>query len=54
MLGTRDILHKPIDYELLMAAIERHCRRSHPKPSIQVLLSPQPIVKACARSRNER
>jgi CheY-like chemotaxis protein len=40
MLGTRDILRKPIDYELLMAAIERHCRRSHPKPSIQVLLSP--------------
>lgn len=38
MLGTRDILHKPIDYRLLMAAIERHCRRSHPRPSIQVLL----------------
>ena len=40
MLGAREILHKPIDYELLIAAIERHCQRSHPKPSIRILLTP--------------
>jgi DNA-binding response OmpR family regulator len=42
MLGVRDILKKPLDYELLIAAIERHCGRSHPKPSIRILLTPTP------------
>ena len=42
MLGARDILKKPLDYGLLIAAIERHCRRSHPKPSIRILLTPTP------------
>jgi DNA-binding response OmpR family regulator len=40
LIGAREVLHLPIDFASLIAAIERHCRRSHPQPSIRILLTP--------------
>ncbi|MEO6025502.1 MAG: response regulator [Candidatus Binatia bacterium] len=31
-LGMREVLHKPVDYGLLVAAIARHCSVTHPAP----------------------
>ena len=42
IIGVLEVLPRPIDYGSLIAAIERRCRRSHPEPSIRVLLTRMP------------